>query len=90
MINPVDIANELVFKSIILNLDKVFLLDYTGQNIIMEIWRTMLYSASKLFNTNTSLSSSDNCIVDLVCSYNTLNDYGFLTTRRDKNLEQLT
>ena len=26
---------------------------------------------------------------DLVCSYNTLNEYGYLTTRREKNLDAL-
>jgi hypothetical protein len=88
MKQPADIATSIFQDGIILNLEKVFLLDYNGQHVIMELWRTLLYSTSQ-FMTMNPVSKPLDVSADLVCSYNTLNEYGYLTTRREKNLDAL-
>ena len=69
----------------ILDLNKIFNLDENSQKIVMELYKNMLKSIDQ---GNTRLLSTSS-INSLITNYNTLLDWGFLITRREKNIDEI-
>jgi hypothetical protein len=73
----------------ILNLYKVLELPYDGQNTIKDLYRSLLWESNSWDPAKINTPSNQWNPIPFTNIYNTLNDYGYLTTRRDKNLDQL-
>ena len=73
----------------ILNLYKVLELPYDGQNTIKDLYRSLLWESNSWDPTKINTPGFHWNPISFTNMYNTLNDYGYLTTRRDKNLDQL-
>lgn len=72
-------------KDKILNVEKVFQLPPKNQKVIWDLYNTMLWSTEKWGSLDSKLF--DYVKFDQV--YRTLDGWGFLVTRREKNLQSL-
>lgn len=70
----------------ILDVEKIFKLPPKDQKIIMDIYNAMLWATDKWSNLG-SIGTYD--VVKFDNSYNTLYDWGYLITRRDKNIDEI-
>lgn len=71
----------------ILDVEKIFKLPPKDQKIIMDIYNSMLWATDKWSNNLGHVGTYD--VVKFDNSYNTLYDWGYLITRRDKNIDEI-
>lgn len=78
-----------ILEDKVLNLYKVLELSYEGKNTIKDLYRSLLWETQSWDPSGIKMNGQNWNPIAFTSNYNTLNDYGYLITRRDKNLDDL-
>ena len=78
-----------VLEGKILNIQKILELDHDGQNLIRDLYSNLVWSTKGWDPAGIGKNGIGWEPIAFTQYYNTLNDHGYLITRRDKNLDEL-